>query len=65
MHFSIQLTIRYLYGNPFGYPWISMDIHAWAYYGFSIQDQVHIGIDAREIPLFLSWNSSLQDSEEQ
>jgi len=25
------------YGYPFGYPWISMDIHALTCYGFSIQ----------------------------
>jgi len=25
------------YGHPFGYPWISVDIHAPTWYGFSIQ----------------------------
>jgi len=32
---SLQLSMFYRY--PFGYPWISMDIHALTCYGFSIQ----------------------------
>jgi len=27
----------FLYGYAFGYPWISMNIHAWTCHGFSIQ----------------------------
>jgi len=32
------------YGYPFGYPWISMDIHALTCYGFSIQGAVIPGL---------------------
>ena len=35
MDISLQLSM--LYGYPFGYPWISMDIHVLTCYGFSIQ----------------------------
>jgi len=33
---SIWISLDF-YGYPFGYPWISMDIHALTCYGFSIQ----------------------------
>jgi len=36
MDISRQLYICF-YEYPFGYPWISMDIHALICYGFSIQ----------------------------
>jgi len=38
MDISLQLAI--FYGYPFGYPWISMNIHALTCYEFSIQGRL-------------------------
>ena len=35
--YGYQSSIPCFYGYPFGYPWISMDIHALTCYGSSIQ----------------------------
>ena len=37
MDISLQLSMHLLI--PFGYPLISIDIHAWTCYGFSIQGE--------------------------